>query len=162
MSLPPLHVFIPAYEAAATLPSVFERIPPQVWEAACEVLVINDGSTDDTSDVVRREQARFPKLQLQEQPENRGYGAAVRKGLARSLETPARYVACLHADGQYPPEKLPPFVEAMEKGGMPPARAVPSLWREPCSTSMPPFSIASTKGGSFSGGYWPSACRHAT
>jgi glycosyltransferase involved in cell wall biosynthesis len=68
--------------------------------------------------VGRRLAERRPKIQVVTQPENRGYGAAVRKGLRLSLETDADYVVCLHADGQYPPEKLPEFVPYMAEQGV--------------------------------------------
>jgi len=95
-----------------------ERIPASLWDSLCAVHVINDGSTDDTDDVVRRIAERHPKVVLQSQPENRGYGAAVRRGLRLALEDPAEYVVCLHADGQYPPEKLPEFLPYMEEHGV--------------------------------------------
>ena len=59
-----------------------------------------------------------PKVVLDSEPENRGYGAAVRRGLRLAVEGPADYVVCLHADGQYPPEKLPEFLPYMEKHGV--------------------------------------------
>ncbi len=117
-AMKPLCIFIPAYNAEKTLAAVVERIPAEVWPALTKVFVINDGSTDGTSGVVRALAERFPKLELVAQPVNRGYGAAVRKGLALSLTTPAEYVVCLHADGQYPPEKLPEFVPYMAEHGV--------------------------------------------
>lgn len=106
-------IFIPAYNAEKTIASVVERIPESFWPSVAEVIVVNDGSTDGTDAVVRALAERHPKLRLFSQPENRGYGAAVRKGLALSLESGADYVVCLHADGQYPPEKLPEFIPYM-------------------------------------------------
>lgn len=111
-------IFIPAYNAEKTLASVFERIPEDFWPSVARVFVINDGSADDTDGVARRLAARFPKTEVVTQPENRGYGAAVRKGLKLSLGTQADYVVCLHADGQYPPEKLPEFVPFMADHGV--------------------------------------------
>lgn len=70
-------IFIPSYQAAPTLPFVVERIPEGFWPSVERVLVINDGSTDDTDDVVRGLQERWPKLELVSQPTNQGYGAAV-------------------------------------------------------------------------------------
>jgi glycosyltransferase involved in cell wall biosynthesis len=113
VALPSCTIFIPAYNAEHTLEAVIERIPEELWGSLCGVLVINDGSPDDTSGTVRRIAARRPKLVLHEQTVNQGYGSAVRRGLKLGLATPAEYLVCLHADGQYPPEKLPEFLAYM-------------------------------------------------
>jgi glycosyltransferase involved in cell wall biosynthesis len=118
VAYPSCTIFIPAYEAEPTIEAVIERIPKDLWESLCAVLVINDGSRDDTSGAVRRAAARYPKVVLHEQAFNQGYGSAVRRGLKLALETPAAYVVCLHADGQYPPEKLPEFLPYMERHGV--------------------------------------------
>ena len=96
-------IFIPAYNAEQTIASVVERIPDGLWPTITSVIVVEDGSTDDTGGMVEPLGARFPKVRLFCHPINRGYGAAVRTGLRLSRETDADYVACLHADGQYPP-----------------------------------------------------------
>ena len=44
---------------------------------------------------------------------NQGYGEVVRKGMTLGVKSGTEYVVCLHADGQYPPEKLGEFVEYM-------------------------------------------------
>lgn len=111
-------IFIPSYNAAHTLPSVIERIPADFWPQVAAVFVINDGSADDTDAVVEKLRERFPKLRLVSRKPNRGYGAAVREGLRQCVETGADYIACLHADGQYPPEKLPEFVAYMAANGV--------------------------------------------
>ena len=118
MTLPSTTIFIPAYEAEHTIEAVIDRIPKELWESIETVFVINDGSTDDTSGAVRRAAARYPKVSLHEQPVNQGYGTSVRKGLQLALGTPAKYVVCLHADGQYPPEKLPEFLPYMAERGV--------------------------------------------
>jgi glycosyltransferase involved in cell wall biosynthesis len=112
-------IFIPSYNAAKTLPDVVERIPDSLWADIEAVFVINDGSADDTDDVVRGLAERWPKLRLVSRQPNRGYGAAVREGLRCCAdETQADYVACLHADGQYPPEQIRTFMEFMESKGV--------------------------------------------
>lgn len=118
MDVPPFTIFIPAYNAEQTLGAVVDRIPEPLWEPLCTLFVINDGSADDTSGAVRRIAARRPKVVLHEQTVNQGYGASVRRGLRLALETPAEYVVCLHADGQYPPEKLPEFLPYMKAHGV--------------------------------------------
>ncbi|MDH3686835.1 MAG: glycosyltransferase family 2 protein [Myxococcales bacterium] len=116
--MPTCEIFIPAYQAAATLEAVIERIPDALWDSLSSVRVINDGSTDDTDTVVRGIAEKHPKVLLHSEPENHGYGAAVRRGLRLALEGPAEYVVCLHADGQYPPEKLPEFLPYMQAHGI--------------------------------------------
>lgn len=111
-------IFIPSYNAAATLPDVIERIPDELWEAIVAVFVINDGSEDDTDAVVTKLAERHPKLRLVSRKPNRGYGAAVREGLRRCVEAGGDYVTCLHADGQYPPEKIGEFMAYMAEHGV--------------------------------------------
>ena len=53
-------IFIPAYNAERTIASVVERIPDALWPAIVAVIVVEDGSTDDTGGVVERLSARFP------------------------------------------------------------------------------------------------------
>jgi glycosyltransferase involved in cell wall biosynthesis len=111
-------IFIPAYNAEATITEVVDRIPAKLWGSIVAVFVINDGSEDDTAGVVGRLCERYPKLRLVTRHPNRGYGAAVREGLRLCLESGADYVVCLHADGQYPPEKLTEFVPYMAERGV--------------------------------------------
>jgi glycosyltransferase involved in cell wall biosynthesis len=112
---PALVIVIPAYNAALTLEGVFDRIPRKIAERTAHVVVVNDGSTDATSDVARRLQARFPNLALIEHPVNRGYGSAAKTGLARSLELGAGLIVWLHADGQYAPESIPELLAPLER-----------------------------------------------
>ena len=115
MSGPALGIFIPAYNAAATLPEVIARIPSDLWDDIGTVTVINDGSKDGTAEVVEGLMARYPKLRLHSFERNRGYGQAVRRGLGFCRESGCEYSACLHADGQYPPEKLVLFLAHMRR-----------------------------------------------
>lgn len=115
VSAPTLSIFIPAYNAASTLPSVVERIPKDLWADIGVVMVIDDGSTDATQAEARRLSERYPKLQVFSFDRNRGYGHAVRRGLGFCRESGSEYAVCLHADGQYPPEKLVQFLAFMAR-----------------------------------------------
>ncbi len=74
---------IPAYNEserlAASLPKVLDYIHQQRLQA--EVIVVNDGSTDNTADIVRGVAATNPEVRLLENPGNRGKGYSVRHGM---------------------------------------------------------------------------------
>ena len=76
---------IPAYNEgerlSASLPKVLDYIHQQSVQA--EVIVVNDGSSDDTADVVRNFAATNPVIHLLENPGNRGKGYSVRHGMLR-------------------------------------------------------------------------------
>jgi glycosyltransferase involved in cell wall biosynthesis len=115
MTAPALGIFIPAYNAAATLPGVVARIPKDLWADIGTVTVIDDGSRDGTAAAAERLRAEYPKLRLHRFERNQGYGMAVRRGLGFCRESGCEYSACLHADGQYPPEKLVQFLAHMRR-----------------------------------------------
>lgn len=52
---------------------------------------------------------------------NRGYGAVVKCGISEGLRSGAKYIACLHGDGQYPAEQLGEFFAHLEGAGSSPA-----------------------------------------
>jgi glycosyltransferase involved in cell wall biosynthesis len=111
-----LSVFFPAYNDAPSLPSLIEtafRVLPEIAEIF-EVIVVNDGSWDNTRDVLRELQSRFgPQLRVIEHPENRGYGGALRSGLEAS-----RYELVFYTDGdgQYDVGELPLLIREMGSG----------------------------------------------
>lgn len=113
-----ISVFIPAYNAEKTVGSVLARIPNAAWRLIDTVFVLNDGSSDKTVEIVEDLKASYPKIHLHSFAQNRGYGDAVRKGLQLCRERGSDYVVCLHADGQYPPEKMPEFVRYMHENGI--------------------------------------------
>ena len=69
-----------------------------------EIVVVDDGSTDDTASVLRSLKAETPELRVVEHARNRGYGAAVRSGLDRASMD---YVFLTDGDGQFDLEELP-------------------------------------------------------
>lgn len=111
----PVFVLIPAYNAAATLPSVFARFPPKARARIRRYVVVNDGSRDETSAVVRRLQQTWPALELLEHPVNRGYGEAMKTLLAYALREGAATAIVIHADGQYSPERIPAILEIFDR-----------------------------------------------
>jgi glycosyltransferase involved in cell wall biosynthesis len=115
--MPPIDsfIFIPAYNVEKTLTRTLESIRPAVWKRS-RVLVIDDGSTDGTQKVFEefREKTHEKNiLRYIRFEKNQGYGAVVKKGLAEGIASGAKFVACLHGDGQYPGDRLGEFFAAM-------------------------------------------------
>jgi dolichyl-phosphate beta-glucosyltransferase len=101
-------VVVPAYRAAAVIGSTIARIDRALAEVDHEVLVVVDGSPDDTAEVARAAGARVVEL-----PVNRGKGAAVRAGV---LAAAGRTVAFTDADLAYAPEQLVELLDEVESG----------------------------------------------
>jgi dolichyl-phosphate beta-glucosyltransferase len=80
---PTYSIIIPAYNESArittSLDKLLAHIAQERWSA--EVLVVNDGSRDNTADIVRRYARQNPNVRLVENPGNRGKGYSVRNGM---------------------------------------------------------------------------------
>lgn len=101
-------VFLPAFNEEESIAEVIENIPRKFDGAdQVEVLVIDDGSTDNTVSVARKAGAdhiiSFGK--------NRGLGAAVRKGLDECFRRGADVGVMIDADGEYPAWQIPDLVK---------------------------------------------------
>jgi len=101
---PALSIVIPAYNEAlrieGTLERVMECITTRGWDA--EVIVIDDGSTDETVAVVQRWMERYKRLHLVKNVGNRGKGYSVRNGL---LQAAGEIVMFTDADLSTPMEE---------------------------------------------------------
>jgi glycosyltransferase involved in cell wall biosynthesis len=91
---------IPAHDEAARIRRVVESAVRQV-----AVLVVDDGSTDDTAAVAAAAGARVIR-----QTPNQGKGAALRAGFAAALESGVEAVITLDGDGQHDPAEIPTFL----------------------------------------------------
>ncbi len=84
---PKYSIVIPAYNESARIPATLEAvlacIRANAWDA--EVVVVNDGSTDSTAQLVRDIARGAPELRLLENPGNRGKGYSVRHGVLQAL-----------------------------------------------------------------------------
>ncbi len=106
-------IVIPAFNAATTLPGVLRRIPRETLANLAGIWIVDDGSRDGTAAVIEalaREHRTVSGVWL---PRNRGYGGAMKAGLAAAREAGVEQLACLHADGQYAPERLPSLLAAL-------------------------------------------------
>ena len=110
-------IVIPAYNEGTRLGATLEKVLAYVhergWNAEVEVIVVNDGSRDNTADLVRGFAARDPVLRLVENPGNRGKGYAVRNGM---LNARGEIVVFSDADLSSPIEEMPKLLAALEAG----------------------------------------------
>jgi glycosyltransferase involved in cell wall biosynthesis len=105
-----LVVVIPAYQAERHLTDVLSRVARAGGPELRRIVVVDDGSTDDTAGAARAFPNRDGLVTLVERAANGGYGAAMKSGLAVARQDDPDVVACVHADGQYSPEVLPELV----------------------------------------------------
>jgi dolichyl-phosphate beta-glucosyltransferase len=112
---PNYSIVIPAYNEGKRIGRTLERVlaylRAQGWDA--EVIVVNDGSKDNTADLVRSFGAKHPELHLLENPGNRGKGYSVRNGM---LNARGRIVLFSDADLSSPIEEAPKLFQALENG----------------------------------------------
>jgi len=107
-------VLIPAYQAAETIGQVFARLPPEMNHKDATYIVVNDGSRDDTAQIVEIIARERSGVRLVNHPANRGYAQAQKTGFQIALSEGFDIVALLHSDGQYPPELLPTLLAPLE------------------------------------------------
>jgi len=105
-----LVVTIPAYNEAKTIGAVIRDIPRKIeGVGSVEVLVVDDGSTEDT--VMRAKEAGADHVVSHKK--NEGLGFAFRDGLDAALRLGADIVVNIDADGQYDPKDIPALIEPL-------------------------------------------------
>jgi glycosyltransferase involved in cell wall biosynthesis len=112
---PTYSIVIPAYNESArlggTLGKILDYVHTRGWNA--EVIVVNDGSQDNTADIVRTFAANDPAIRLVENPGNRGKGYSVRNGM---LHAGGGIVIFSDADLSSPIEEAPKLLQALAAG----------------------------------------------
>ncbi|WP_443750142.1 glycosyltransferase family 2 protein [Asticcacaulis solisilvae] len=109
---PSVSVIIPAYNAEAFVAATLKSAQAQTLRDI-EILVVDDGSTDTTADIVRAFAEADNRIRLITKP-NGGVGSARNRGLA---EAGADFVAFLDADDLWHPEKLETQLDALKQSG---------------------------------------------
>lgn len=99
-------VIIPTYNNASTLSGVIAS----VLEYSDHIIVVNDGSTDDTQAIVQT----YPFIQLISYPENKGKGWALRKAFSYAVEQDYRFAISIDSDGQHFAKDLPAFIDKLK------------------------------------------------
>ncbi len=112
---PAYSIVIPAYNESARLGGTLEKVIAYVqdrgWSA--EVIVVNDGSRDNTAEIAREFAAKYARLHVVENPGNRGKGYSVRNGM---LHARGRIVLFSDADLSSPIEESAKLIAALEAG----------------------------------------------
>lgn len=104
-------IIIPAYNEAAAIETVLSELLSETarWESGMvEIVVINDGSSDNTADIV----SKIEGVRLINHRKNKGYGAALKTGIR---EASGDIIAWYDADGQHRPEDLLKVVTKMNE-----------------------------------------------
>lgn len=99
-------VLIPTFNNAGSL----GRVIADVLNFSSDVIVVNDGSTDSTPDVLDQFKE---KIKIISYPKNRGKGYALKQGFKRAIDLGYKYAITIDSDGQHFPEDIPDFVEAI-------------------------------------------------
>jgi glycosyltransferase involved in cell wall biosynthesis len=106
-------VIMPTFNNAATLPDVYRRV------AALDlpIIIVNDGSTDDTSAWLAASESEInsQRLSVVTHPNNLGKAAAMQTGFATALQRGLTHAITIDTDGQLDPEDIPSLLDQAKK-----------------------------------------------
>jgi glycosyltransferase involved in cell wall biosynthesis len=124
---PRYSIIVPAYNERSrigeTLARIVEHLRAQNWNA--EIVVVNDGSRDDTHEIVSQYAAEHPQIRLIHNPGNQGKGYAVRNGM---LNARGQVLLFTDADLSSPISEAHRLFAELEKGA---DVAIGSRWLDP-------------------------------
>ena len=105
MKIKSLSIFFPAYNDSQSIPGLIQTANSVAGDITndYEILVINDGSKDDTKNIVEEVQKKYNKLKVINHSKNLGYGAALASGFKNSKK---EWIFYTDGDGQYDPKEL--------------------------------------------------------
>ena len=99
-------VLIPTYNNSTKL----EQVIKDVFEYTDDIVVVNDGSTDATEDIL----LKYPNLKIARHEKNEGKGVALQTGFRFALSKGYHYAITIDSDGQHMAHDLPKFLTALE------------------------------------------------
>lgn len=112
-----LSVVVPCYNEAAGIPQLKEQLLPVLERLsdryAIELILVDDGSTDDTHALLGQAFAGFPTMRVIRHERNLNVGGAIRTGVREST---GNWIAFLDSDCTYRPELLEEMLPLMETG----------------------------------------------
>lgn len=113
-----LWVVVPALNEAENLEELIPRIVTEVTalDPVGRVLVVDDGSTDDTGKVMAALMAEHSSVELETLRHNLGKAAALRRGFRRAIDGGADTIVMMDADGQDDPTELGRLLERLGQG----------------------------------------------
>lgn len=107
-SLPRYLTALPVYNEVNHVESVLDAVS----QYSPNLLVVDDGSTDGTSDVLKSLCGKNPDLHIIRHRVNEGYGAAIRTSFQYAMKAEFEVLATIDCDGQHQPELIPELVSA--------------------------------------------------
>lgn len=113
---PTFSVVVPCYNEEAAIEDTVELIHESIKERlGYEIVVVDDGSTDETSAILQNISGRYHNLKIINHHRNRGYGAALKTGIRAAR---GEYMVITDADGTYPNHRIGEFVELCQDHDM--------------------------------------------
>jgi dolichol-phosphate mannosyltransferase len=112
---PELTVLIPSYNEEANLPQTLPAVAAacEAQARSFEILVVDDGSTDRTAEIVREHAARDARVRLEQHPQNLGPGSGIKTGVGVARGT---FVIFIPADIAMDLSQLHRYLEAARAG----------------------------------------------
>ncbi|MQG87404.1 MAG: glycosyltransferase family 2 protein [SAR202 cluster bacterium] len=107
----PVAIVIPAFNESESLPKTLSKIPHNQINDL-HVIVVDDGSTDDTAILAESYGAKT----VISHDRNQGLGAALRTGLKAARKIDARAAIYIDADGEYDPSEIPTLLKEIDSG----------------------------------------------